>query len=446
MRYVIVLTFLLLLPPALLPAQRTARRKAHATPSPSPTPQSDPPKPSVAVSFERQSIRENDAVQVHAWLSNEWDYRLTDVTLRAEMPERLRWNNVPCADWPPQKFEGGVGDKPLDLGPLNAHEVKAYTFCIRSGPEISVGDFNIPFTFEYEWPRGDAARRSFVTSEKTLKANLFGSDSVAGVPLGLAGLVVPGLFAWFVFALFDVGWKPWPDAGLALGEKLFYSVLVSIPLLFVINWTIVGSFSFPDVNSGISLSKLLIYIGFGAALGAAVGGPIRLVKEIGRRLAERRQRMEEERARAEERRRQEERARQVQLNDAPDVLLEKLLRLYPYSRQPRAVVYLKNGTQFSGTLAQQGEDATALIASFQVKLDGLARQIVEELKQAQYPIDIFKIVRREQLEDRLETNAVIQENGVGVLRDEPYRTWNSVDVLRADVDQEGGDNAPLRLP
>jgi hypothetical protein len=73
-----------------------------------------------------------------------------------------------------------------------------------------VGDFNFLFTFEYEWPQQNSLQQSFVVVEKTLKVSLLGSDSVAGIPVGLAGFIVPGLIFWWIVARFNVPWLQWP--------------------------------------------------------------------------------------------------------------------------------------------------------------------------------------------------------------------------------------------
>jgi uncharacterized integral membrane protein len=417
-------------------------------PTPTPTPQGDPPKPSVAISFERQAIRENDAVAVHIWIANEWDYGLTDVTLRADVPAPLKWNNLSCQEWSKRKFDGEAGDRPLPLDALKAHEVKSYTFCIKSGSEIDVGEFNIPFTFEYGWQRGAEARRSFTTSEKTLKANLFGSDSLAGVPLGLAGLIVPGLFFWVVFSLFRVGWMPWPSGDLALGDKLFFSVLASALLLFIVASFNARAPAFPNFSGGIGLPKLLFYVGVGAGAGLVVGGLIWVTQWVGRVLAARREERQAREALATEERRRRELARQVQLDDPLDVLLEKLLEKYPDLSTTETVVYLKNGTSYTGTLGEEGESATALVGSYFVNLEGLGQPLVDELMRAARPIDIFKIVRREKLEARLEPyqSLSVSKDGATAGDNAGYRTWPGGEVLRIELSPVGGDFAPLRLP
>lgn len=53
-----------------------------AAQSPSKPDQNVPTKPSIAVTFEKQTIREDDTVQVQIWFSNEWEQDLTDVVLQ----------------------------------------------------------------------------------------------------------------------------------------------------------------------------------------------------------------------------------------------------------------------------------------------------------------------------------------------------------------------------
>src|SRR6476646_275254 len=203
----------------------------RAAPSPAPTPAPTPPKPGLAVVLQRQAIRESDELEAQVWISNDWAKPISDVTLRISTPAFLSWNAGSCADWRNRSYQPNAQGV-ASIGTIGASNFRVTTVCLKSAPDIMVGDFNVSFTCEYAWPAGGEKGRSFVTTEKPLKANLLGSDTVGGVPIALASFIVPGLVFWLV-----IGWMkvPW-NVGSALGDKLIYSVIVSVGLLWLLSW------------------------------------------------------------------------------------------------------------------------------------------------------------------------------------------------------------------
>ena len=353
-----------------------------STPQPSPSP--TPPKPNVAVSFDRQSLRENDAVQAWIRFANEWDQSLANVNLQIDSPSFLSWRVGACGDW---KSNLPAATGTVNVGAVVANHVRVTPVCFRSGPDVMVGDFNVSFTFDYYWT-GKSQPHSFVTSEKTLKANLFGSDSVAGIPIALAAFIVPGLFFWLV-----VGWLkvPW-NVGDGLGDKLIYSLLVSFALLWLLEKLQVNA------STSISIQRLGVFAGVGAISGAAVGGSSRLISFGFRKWRESKA---TEALAAQEQLAAARKAREVKLGDPKVLLLEKLLELYPNHKTPRAVIS-RDGIEYEGTLMSQTEDVTALIGSFRIlktEIKGPDRAaIIQELSAATTSFERYKIAVKHQLE------------------------------------------------
>jgi hypothetical protein len=378
----------------LMPLRASAQ--PPVTPEPSP-----PPKPAVSVSFERQTIRENDAVEVHVLFANEWNQDLSSVVLYVNAPASLTWNALSCKEWSKKSYQGGLANPTLDLGAVGAHQLRVTALCVKSQPDLMVGDFNILFTFDYAWLQNNIAQHSFVTSEKTLKANLFGSDTVAGVPLALAGFIVPGLFFWLVVSWFNL---PWGVKDLALGDKLLFSILVSFPIIYLVN-----GLRFPNVSTGISLIKLLLYASVGAAAGLLLGGSDKLRRRLNLKEVERQKKVAEEEVRLAK-------ERQVKFGDDAQVLLGKLLNQYPDYQKPRAVIVLDNGTEYSGSLAAKADEATALIGWFQIERDKIKgdnrQEIIQKLEQAQRPLDLFNIARQYNLQISLSDPIFKEEDGI----------------------------------
>lgn len=341
--------------------------------SPSPKP-IEPKKPLLNISFERQAIKENDAIQVRVWLTNEWDQSLSAVTLNVDSPATLKWTETTCAkratDW-----NSVTSVSQFQFGAVGPNEVKSKSLCVQSGSSIDVGEFNILFTADYSWNNNGVTAHSLVTTEKQLKANLFGSDTVAGVPIALASFIVPGLFFWLV-----LGWlkSPWNIGGSPLGDKLIYSILISLLLLWIVNW-----FG-PDQNAGISFSKLTFYAGTGVAAGIVVSIVSHLYKSYKDRDLANELRLKKE--------------REIKLGDGPEVLLGKLLELYPDEKNPRATLRTPDGKVYGGSLATETEEVVGIVGWFQIDAAKITHQdkatILAELQAATRSIDRFNIAKK----------------------------------------------------
>jgi hypothetical protein len=233
-----------------------------------------------------------------------------------------------------------------------------------------VGDFNVSFTCEYAWPAAAGNGRSFVSTEKTLKSNLLGSDTVAGVPIALASFIVPGLVFWLVLGWMKVPWSVGP----ALGDKLIYSVIVSVALLWLISWWKT------DSSGAIGLSKLFWFAATGGVAGVVTGSLDHLRRSLLKRRKDRQDAIAD--------------AAQAKVGDEPKELLRKLLAKYPQGRKPRAVV--KDGsTQYTGSLMEETDEIVAIIGWFRIVKDDIPpanrAAVVDELARATLPSEIFNV-------------------------------------------------------
>ena len=362
----------------------------RSSPTPSPTPFPSPPKPGLAIVLQRQALRENDELEAQVWISNDWDKPISDVALRLNTPAFLSWNASSCADWKKNSYQPNAQGV-ANLGAIGASDFKVTTVCLKSAADIIVGDFNVSFTCEYAWPMGTAKGRSFVTTEKALKSNLLGSDSVAGVPLALAAFIVPGLVFWLVIGWLQVPW----NVGSALGDKLIYSVIVSVGLLWLLSWWKT------DSSGAIGLTKLFWFAAAGGIAGVVVGSLDHFVRWLLRR------RKAQEEAIAD--------AAEVKVGDEPLDLLEKLLNKYPDERKPRAVV--KQGARwYTGSLMEQTEDSVAIIGWFRIARDniqaGNRAEIMNALDQAKSSLEILNIANHYKVTVEPKNPVRLSRNGV----------------------------------
>jgi hypothetical protein len=344
-------------------------------------------KPSVQVSFERQSVRENDSIAAHIWLSNDSNQTLTSVKLHIAAPDFVSWHD-----------EQGVRlNGPMELDPLQPNQILTRTVWLKTGPKIVVGDFNALFTVEYIWQEQSQSGRSFVTLEKTLKANLFGSDTVAGVPLALASYIVPGLFFWMITAYFNV---PWNIKNEPLANQLIYNFLAS--LVIVLLW---NKLSFPDVNSGVSLRELSIYAGLGFAGGMVISGGYAFWRHI---------------------REQRNQRDTILATDSEDVMLEKLLRQLPARPHPKTTVRLADGREFIGSLAASTDNLTALVGWFEISSENIPeadKQMFTDLAEAGRLLELLQLARARQVPlDPLEPIHEVND-GTDQASGDQSRTW-----------------------
>ena len=368
-------------------------------------------KPSLIVWFERQAIRENDKLRVILWLSNDSSEELRNVKLIIEAPQQLEWHQASCTGQP--------DTHQLDLGTLSPNSVRPISLCVETSSTVVVDSFTILFALQYEWQNGKTLRQGVVTVEKQLTVSLLGADNLAGIPFSLAGLIVPGLFFWIVIELMK---RPW-GVGLAIGEKLIYSVVVSLLFLYV------SSHLNPmNLRMGISMKHLFSLAGAGAGVGSVVCCLDWFVRWKLRRKQE---------------------AWAILPGDPSELLLKKLLHRYSGYNRPLATVRLKNGESYSGSLAVQTSDTTIILGWFQLGLEDQTDHVKNQFRQALSGSSPWMVL---ELADRLKINVTLrnavkkkiegEENSTGY----SVQKWANDEVSEWKVEKTGGQWSPLDIP
>jgi hypothetical protein len=416
--------------------------KPSATPAP---PAPEPPKPTVNISFARQTIRENDCVAIEVWFANDGKQEIQDVTMEVASPTFLRWTLNPCQTKDTasghsftlepalaQPPTGAAATAPATAGqePALTGSVYARKLYLKTDTDIEVGDYNLLFTFHYSWKASgkkadEKITHSFTASEKTIKANFLGSESVAGVPLGLAGLIVPGLFFWLTVRVLGVAW----GLETALGDKLVYSVVVSF-IFVALASALVGvipKLHYLDISSGISIHKLMWLAGTGTAVGLAAS----VIYHVRRRGREKHAAETE-----------------INFNDDNAAMIGKLLRKNSTYHPPRLVrwfrksfnkpfpnyrpqttVTLIDGNVYAGSLGERGKDITVLVGWFQVD-HGQGVAELESLRSKGLLFELFNEAKRQPLTVR--GRNVVRELADGAFNDTAvyYKCWPSSNVLQ----------------
>jgi hypothetical protein len=289
--------------------------------------QGDLPKPEVIVFCDHSSIQENDELIVDLWFSNTTDVELSKVVLHVDSPAFLRWYTV---DTTGKKEAVSDQGEPWTFGPVKPGAISTCRLSLKSGSDIQVGDFSLLFAFEYEWSAGGATRAAMVSSEKTLRVNLFGSDAIAGIPLALAGFIVPGLFCWLAARLFKVP----GTIELPLGDRMIYSVLISILFVVAGRWI-----SVLEITNGIGAKKLSYLAAAGILLGVLIG----VVWKWWSAAQE---------------------ARLIQEDDSAETVLLKLLRKNQSGKKPKVTVELADGRRYAGSAFYRGPSATIILVGW----------------------------------------------------------------------------------
>jgi hypothetical protein len=302
------------------------------------------------------------------------------------------------------------------------------------------------FTVEFK----SDGKGGFISAEKSLQASLFGSDTIAGVPLALAGFIVPGLFFWVITSLFRIPWS----VGIALGDKMIYSVLVSIGFVLIGTW--IESIDI-DVRKGIGVIKLLYLAGGGAALGILVGFITRIYMSIRRRH------------RAE---------RQINFSEEPESIFRKLLLKNPNITQGQFSITLDNekGEEYIGSLFEQTPNTTSETGFTSIvgwckifneikpqarpaswlqrvlKKLGLINQKTPQAKWQQMQelfnnnklVELYDLAKREGFTMEWEGVSARQQDGRLIDTEEKAMQWRN-DELRGAPQPQENSNKPVRL-
>jgi hypothetical protein len=328
-------------------------------PSPSPSPSVSPPAaPTVSVSLERSMIREVDTVPVTIWLSNQASQVINDVRVEIARPDFLDLSSPQC--------DGQLVGSTVTFGDVPANSsvnCKLYLVTTRYR-EIIVGEYNLLFTFQYQWRDNNGVHKSVVTAEKPVKVNLLGTDSVAGIPLALAGFIIPGLFFWIAIRLLKVPW----GVDFALGDKTIYSIIISSLFMLVGTW-----YDYVNLRNGISLIKLGKLAGAGFIVGVLLGGAYHIWHSWRQKRTA---------------------AYRISFGDEPTTTLGKILtldsrynpsmlrrvlaRIFPAARltKPRTIVKLRDDKEYVGSLGIRDGDLVALVGSFKILTAGVDQETI----------------------------------------------------------------------
>ncbi len=210
--------------------------------------------PSLTVFLEKSDVRENDSVCVHFQVTNGGAAIATSSITIVSPGNLMEWHCGGCA----------ANSQPIsevEIGKIDPNQSVDREVWFHTGPNVPFGQFNLLFRLE---TTSDAKppRKSVSLVEKAVSLKLLGTDTLAGIPLALSGLVIPGLCFWLIVSSFGVSW----GVGLALGDKIIYSVLVSFVLLMLDSRWVPA-----DISSGLSVVKLVIWAISGVASGVLVG-------------------------------------------------------------------------------------------------------------------------------------------------------------------------------
>lgn len=371
-----------------------------------------PPKPSVFVSFGRQTIQESDSVQVSVWLANDSEHELTDVRLHIASPDFLEWYEQSCDGKP---FANGFA-----LGSVQPASTLTRQFCVKTKPLIKVGEFNTSFVFQYRWRTEKGIAASFVSQEKTIKVNILGSDNVAGIPLALAGFIVPGLFFWLVVRVFKAPWY----LDTVLGDKVIDSIIISVCIVAIGSWI-----GFVSVNSGVSLNKLMLLAGVGSVAGLLTGATDFIIRRI--RLYKLK-------------------AKQIEMGDDEKDILRKILKQRQPTRPTVEIVRLKNNEEYIGSLVSRTATTTTLIGWFRISLRGQPPHVARKLRtleQQRKLVKVFDLAKRHNIKIEVDDAVQLrqdeddeQNTGTGA------QQWENADVAGwVEAEEARNDKLPLRL-
>lgn len=302
------------------------------------------PSPQLVISFERGTLREDDQLPIRVFLSNPSDKDLNNVTLAwsglpgtltlyAETCDQLAADvkKVPKEDHPAANI--AVGKLPAQQ---DSQSIRSLDLCLTSST-VTNGDYNLLFNLRFDWAAKEGTRHSVLTVEKPIKSAFLGTDSLAGVPLALAGFIVPGLLFWLALDAFKT---PWRIQGPTLGDKTVYSVLVSLLLVALVSVFPALKEAF-DITKGLSLRKLEYLALLGGVTGIAVGWVDRKIRSIRTRNG-------------------------LQTSDDDTTLLLKLLKLNIGRSKPKTTVNLKSGESFEGSVGGQSATDTFLVGWYQI--------------------------------------------------------------------------------
>ncbi|HEU4506943.1 MAG TPA: hypothetical protein VFR78_01805 [Pyrinomonadaceae bacterium] len=399
------------------------------------------PKPSVSISFARQALRENDATPVDVWVSFDSDPKITSVALRVSSPDILEWYDASC--------QNKLDQRHIQLDPAESSSAFYNKLCLKSKADITSGEYNVLFTIKYQWTKDDKLQTAMTSVEKTVKVNLLGSDSLAGIPLALAGLIVPG----FCFLLVLRATKMIGTDG---ADLMIYGVVASLGFIalakllrrFVAGWgwtTFAQKLQYLDASSNVSVDKLMWL----AISGASAGVLVALVYYSKAGIQNRKRR-----------------ALEIKEGDENETILWKLLKRDPRynkflitlwlkdvfgrgneSYRPMTTVRIKDGEKFIGTLGIRNGTSARLLGSFRVVIAGatdpnLAAKL-RRYKDKGWLLHVYKTATSKglQIRPQNEVTKASDKTTTGNV----IEAWDD-DVTGMDFSKEGSAYQPLDVP
>ncbi len=373
------------------------------------------PAPQMTISLEHPILRENDALPMHIVISNPSDFDLQNVRLEWSAPANLEFQSSATGGKLPQNA--------IDLGGVPSQKgsstIVAKDIWVIS-PDIKNGDYNLLFRLSYEWKAKEGIKHGLLVTEKPLKSAFLGTDSFAGVPLALAGFIVPGLLFWLALDF----WKtPWRIQGPTLGDKTVYSVLVSMLLMAVVLKLPLKKDYF-DITEGLSWPKLGALALLGGGVGMLVGALDRFFRWLHTKHL-------------------------LHPNDSDATLLVKLLRLNVGRDEPKTTVTLTNGQSFEGSVGGQSSDRTYLVGWYKVRSQGHAQGQVEAIRRALAATEFAHAAElAAKYGFQLETQDFIYQQGAdGAFAATGYmrREWANTDVQGRPSVRVGTGNIPFSM-
>jgi hypothetical protein len=145
------------------------------------------PPPTLAITFQREDVATSDTVAGEVWIQNASAAPLDSLRLHLSGPAFIslaRKTGGRC----------GLHSTVVDLPALPAGTLRHEALCLITGRELVEGDHTVTFSLTYRSRDSTGAyARAFVQATRTVKAGVFGNETIAGVSLRLASFLIPGL-------------------------------------------------------------------------------------------------------------------------------------------------------------------------------------------------------------------------------------------------------------
>lgn len=209
------------------------------------------PEVTVIVTVEREALSANDSTALRVWIANRSAVPVDSAVLNASGPWFVEFRDS-SGIWTPGRLT-------RILGAIPGYGLENYTLYARTTNSIEEGDVRLALALEYQWnPEGRALRGHARTlSEAKLRVGLLGNESVAGVSLRLAALIVPGLLFLLILRLADSKFASALNSTEAVTVSVLFSVLLG---------AVAAAVCPPPSRNAISTPRFLILCGIATGL------------------------------------------------------------------------------------------------------------------------------------------------------------------------------------